>query len=312
MSASKSKSLTIQMAAELSGVSAHTIRAWEKRYQALTPVRTESGRRAYTQAEVDRLILLSSLIQLGSSIGQIAHLPELELNNIYLKISNHSSPLLPEQEQKVNVDLKDSLLKLLVASKKYEMDKISSLLEDLKKQIDPKEMALKILSPLLDEVRDLQEKEVISLAQVKALKAILKFHAGGIIFSQYEKKMKSQIKIALTTLEGDHQNFELLLATLICCHHKLNLFYLNSNLPAGSIVEAVNAIEANILVLTIGKDLQKSDLSLLIHKILSHISNKIRVCLIGEVSLPSNVTNEWKNLSIVSSLEELDLYLGKL
>ena len=78
------KYFNIQMAAELSGLSAHTIRAWEKRYQALTPERAENGRRLYSNREVERLTVLSQLTRLGSSIGQIARLPDEELNEIYL------------------------------------------------------------------------------------------------------------------------------------------------------------------------------------------------------------------------------------
>lgn len=41
--------------AAMVGISAHTIRAWERRYQVLTPHRTATGQRRYTMADVELL-----------------------------------------------------------------------------------------------------------------------------------------------------------------------------------------------------------------------------------------------------------------
>jgi PAS domain S-box-containing protein len=46
---------TIGEVAAMVGMSAHTIRAWEKRYRILTPRRTASGQRRYTMADVELL-----------------------------------------------------------------------------------------------------------------------------------------------------------------------------------------------------------------------------------------------------------------
>ncbi|HEV7464774.1 MAG TPA: MerR family transcriptional regulator [Candidatus Dormibacteraeota bacterium] len=46
---------TIGEVAAMVGMSAHTIRAWEKRHQILTPQRTASGQRRYTMADVELL-----------------------------------------------------------------------------------------------------------------------------------------------------------------------------------------------------------------------------------------------------------------
>ena len=70
---------TINFVARQTGLSVHTIRAWEKRYGAVTPVRAEHARRLYSEKEVERLKLLKAATKAGHSIGQIARasLPEL-------------------------------------------------------------------------------------------------------------------------------------------------------------------------------------------------------------------------------------------
>ena len=49
--------LSVKAVAQLSGVSAHTLRAWEKRHAVVGPLRV-NGRRVYSLADVDKLRLL--------------------------------------------------------------------------------------------------------------------------------------------------------------------------------------------------------------------------------------------------------------
>lgn len=69
----------IQVAARLSGLSPHVIRIWEKRYGAVAPARTETNRRLYTEAEVERLKWLARATAAGHQIGMIARLGVEEL-----------------------------------------------------------------------------------------------------------------------------------------------------------------------------------------------------------------------------------------
>ncbi|HRE83643.1 MAG TPA: MerR family transcriptional regulator, partial [Opitutaceae bacterium] len=60
---------TIQQAAERAGITAHVVRAWEKRYGAVQPARTGTQRRRYTEEDVERLTLLAALARAGHAIG---------------------------------------------------------------------------------------------------------------------------------------------------------------------------------------------------------------------------------------------------
>src|SRR5688500_12071065 len=69
----------IQVVARRTGLSIDVIRAWERRYRLVEPVRTESGRRLYTDADVERLQLLARATLTGRTIGQVAALPSATL-----------------------------------------------------------------------------------------------------------------------------------------------------------------------------------------------------------------------------------------
>jgi DNA-binding transcriptional MerR regulator len=67
----------------LSGVKAHTIRIWEQRYNLLTPDRTDTNIRLYSDHDVKLLLNISLLIRHG---GKISHLSKLSLVEISQKI----------------------------------------------------------------------------------------------------------------------------------------------------------------------------------------------------------------------------------
>lgn len=64
----------IQVVARSTGLSADVIRAWERRYGVVAPVRLPSGRRLYSDADIERLRLLARASLAGHNIGQIAGL----------------------------------------------------------------------------------------------------------------------------------------------------------------------------------------------------------------------------------------------
>jgi DNA-binding transcriptional MerR regulator len=64
----------IQVVARRTGLSADVIRAWEKRYEVVSPVRSATGRRLYSDGDIDRLRLLARSTASGRSIGQVATL----------------------------------------------------------------------------------------------------------------------------------------------------------------------------------------------------------------------------------------------
>lgn len=63
----------------LTGIKAHTIRIWEKRYNLLSPNRTETNIRNYSLASLQKLLNISYLNNNGIKISKIADLKEEEI-----------------------------------------------------------------------------------------------------------------------------------------------------------------------------------------------------------------------------------------
>lgn len=63
----------------LSGIKAHTIRIWEKRFEIIHPNRTDTNIRLYNDAQLKKLLNIATLINAGLKISKIAALSEAAL-----------------------------------------------------------------------------------------------------------------------------------------------------------------------------------------------------------------------------------------
>ena len=77
----------------LTGITSHTLRKWESRYHAIEPVRTDSGRRVYSQGQVDRLLLLRDLVRQGHQISSLAAMSDAALRDLLGTSSDSGEPL---------------------------------------------------------------------------------------------------------------------------------------------------------------------------------------------------------------------------
>lgn len=71
----------------LSGIKSHTIRIWEKRYELLSPNRTQTKIRTYTDSDLVKLLNISILNENGWKISKIASLSETDLTNQVSKVA---------------------------------------------------------------------------------------------------------------------------------------------------------------------------------------------------------------------------------
>ena len=72
-------SFSIKDLENLSGIKAHTIRIWEKRYNLLIPERTDTNIRTYNLQSLQKLLNISFLNSNGYKVSRIAALNEFQI-----------------------------------------------------------------------------------------------------------------------------------------------------------------------------------------------------------------------------------------
>lgn len=163
----------IKAASKLLGIQPGTLRAWERRYQMIAPVRNESGHRLYTEEHIRILKWLTQKVDRGFTISQAVSL--LDKDHESLLETNDGEAL---ANQDMSNDLMEQLLKALLGFDEGQaheiMDKIFSLYSVEKVLND-------IFGTLLVKVGDLWEKDEITSAHEHFASAFLRSRIGMIL-----------------------------------------------------------------------------------------------------------------------------------
>jgi DNA-binding transcriptional MerR regulator/methylmalonyl-CoA mutase cobalamin-binding subunit len=228
----------------------------------VVPARTEGGKRLYSQEQVDRLNKLHELTKLGNSISDIANLEENNLDDLLDKYAHIGKPNgqansiangVHRNVQRENIDINATMQNLLLALNAYKLDIISHELEKVIANLGPRDFALSIITPLLNEVGSMVDNGVINIGQEHSLSAILKFHIGHMLYGHIGKSSKSDLTVAIATPEGELHEFGIMVAALLCVHYNVNFFYMGPNMPADSLAEAAKQIDAKAIMLGVSK-----------------------------------------------------------
>lgn len=75
----------------LTGITAFTLRAWEKRYNGLLPHRTDTNIRYYDGAQVRKLLNIASLVSLGHKASKLIPMDEAQLNKLVVAASEDTA-----------------------------------------------------------------------------------------------------------------------------------------------------------------------------------------------------------------------------
>ena len=118
------------------GIPVSTLRIWETRYGAFSPVKTEGKQRLFEEHDVSKAILLKQLSGEGHAISAIAGLP-LESLRRMSNLQNHVPPKLPPVGQPVSLAVVGLSLANRIESPKFEASlkrhqiKVTDVLVDL-------------------------------------------------------------------------------------------------------------------------------------------------------------------------------------
>lgn len=82
------ESYSINAVEQLTGVKAHTLRIWEKRYNALIPHRTPTNIRYYDDEQLRKLLNISTLQQHGHRISTLMAMEDSEINDLLVAMAN--------------------------------------------------------------------------------------------------------------------------------------------------------------------------------------------------------------------------------
>jgi DNA-binding transcriptional MerR regulator/methylmalonyl-CoA mutase cobalamin-binding subunit len=244
-----SSSYPIRAVAKLTGIPEDTLRAWERRYSAVTPRRAGRGR-AYSDKEIQRLLLLREAVARGHSIGQIAAASDDRLRALLNKSTIIGQPKDGKSPRKISSqeNAESVLSSLLGAVEVYDYLRAERELARLSASISsPRELVHNLASPLMRITGERWHEGRFTIAQEHMITALL----TGLFASMLRLYAPANppAKVLMATPENEHHGFGILAGAMLAAAGGLGAIHLGTNLPTRDIIQAARKTEANAILL---------------------------------------------------------------
>jgi len=230
----------IRAVSRMTGLSLDTLRAWERRYEAVVPRRNDRGR-VYSDGDVARLKKLAALVGQGHAIGTIAGLSDAGLGRLLKGTDALTDP--SEVATVVRVE------PLTSALDRYDLDAIESTLNRYAVMLPPRELVFAVVLPLLQEIGRRWEAGGLRPAQEHLVSAIVRSVLGGLLRATV--RPSASPKIVFATPSGERHELGLLCAALLTASAGYGVVYLGPDLPAGDIAHAATTAGARVVVVSL-------------------------------------------------------------
>jgi MerR family transcriptional regulator, light-induced transcriptional regulator len=282
---------------KLSGIKAHTIRIWEKRYQLIRPERTCTNIRLYSDHDLKRILNISILNRRGLKISHIANLSEEELRDKIVLLSKDSF----RQDDQV-----ENLVLAMIDLDEPRFDKIlsASILN-----IGFEETFHKIVYPLLERIGMLWQSGTINPAHEHFLTNLIRQKLIVAIDGIMQPVLPDRKVFILFLPEGEMHELGLLYYYYLIKKKGHKVLYLGSSVPLHDVAEIIRTLEPDILVSFFVSNLDNKQYGEFLN-----IFGKFpvqKIYLSGMLVRNSNETLP-ENVAVISSPPEFNQMLQKL
>jgi len=232
----------IGFVATRTGLTPHVIRIWELRYNAITPTRTDTNRRLYSDADVERLILLRKATRAGHKISQLSKLPLDRLRAI--------ADASPERRLTPSPAVADvTLAQCLEAVQHLDAHTLERLLAQAALKKSHTAIIETLIVPLMEQVGELWHNGTLRPANEHLATAVVRSFIASI--TEAYPLAAAAPRVIFTTPAGQWHELGALVAAATAATQGWHVTYLGPNLPADEIAAAATQTQATLVALSI-------------------------------------------------------------
>ncbi len=282
----------------LSGIKAHTIRIWEKRYSLIAPQRTATNIRHYCDGELKKLLNISLLNRNGIKISILANLSNEEINEkINQLIYSHR-------------DTETIIEHLAIAMIDLDEARLEKILSRAIMQLGFEETIIKVFYPFLIKIGVLWQTGIINPAQEHFISYLIRRKLLVAIDALMTTSNPGSKRFALFLPEGEYHELGLLFFYYLIKRRGHQVIYFGQSVPLNDLFETKKLKPVNYLVTAFvsfknGKDILRYS------KILTEHFNEQIIYLSG--SQTENIRDSLpKNVRIISSPGQFRDELNKI
>jgi DNA-binding transcriptional MerR regulator/methylmalonyl-CoA mutase cobalamin-binding subunit len=301
----------IQVVARRTGLTADVIRAWERRYRAVSPARTETGRRLYSDADVKRLALMRRATEAGRRIGDVANLADEALAALVaadqapqVKTATDTRPPM------AGAVVKRHLSACLTAVENMQPETLESALESARVALSTPVLLDEVITPLIRRIGDGWRSGSMRVAHEHLASAILHPFLSRLRISTLMPSAGPAAVIA--TLAGQHHELGALMAAVAAASEDWNVIYLGASLPAEEIAYAAACSEARVVGLSIVYPADDPQLTDQLQRLRTALPDSVALMVGGAAAASYSQVLKKIGASTPDDLAQFRLALGQL
>ncbi|MGE0636270.1 MAG: MerR family transcriptional regulator [Bacteroidia bacterium] len=221
---------------KLSGVKAHTIRIWEKRFNIIQPSRTETNFRYYNDEQLKKLLNISLLNNYGYKISKIANLCESEICKEVEKVASGNKSYDAQIEQLV-------VAMIEMDEEKFEQHLTNQILKD-----GFEDAMLQVVYPFFQKVGLLWQTGNVTPAQEHLISNLIR-RKMIVAIDGLSSNIRENSKTFLLFLpEGEMHEIGLLFTKYIIKKHGHKVIYLGQSMPIKYLSDVLKTRNPDYLV----------------------------------------------------------------
>ena len=222
------------------GLSADVLRAWERRYGAIRPQRSEGGQRLYSEDDVNRLRLLRQATLAGHSIAEVARLRTEALEALVDEPRADASRAAPDAESAV-------VRTALAAAERLDAPALEGTLKRAALALGTGFID-RIAPRFLDAVGERWHDGALSPAHEHLATSVVRRVLDWLLDAHAPAPRAPRVVVA--TPAGEHHELGAMLVAAAAAAEGWAVVYLGANLPASDIVTAAEQVRARAVALS--------------------------------------------------------------
>ena len=231
------------------GLTEMTMRAWERRHGAVAPARSKGGQRLFSDADVERLLLLRALTSQGNTISALAPLSTPALRRMAPEVAVATSMNQSTSSSVSGCEYTSELTSCRRAVMALDAERLQQTLMRLALECGPLAFLEDVASPLCGWIGDEWSRNRLTEAQEHSASQVLRQVFGFML--QTLRRERREHHVVLTTLAGERHEFGAMMAGIIAAYDGWSFHYLGPDLPGSAIGSMVKRVEAPLVAVSI-------------------------------------------------------------
>lgn len=229
------------------GIAQDLLRAWEKRYGAVVPGRGPTGRRLYSDEDIERLRLLRTLVGSGRRISDVAALSKDDLMRLAREDALEMTT--PPVARPVVSGESDYVAEALDALERLDKGKLQNILSEAAVSLSSPNLRRQVIVPLLEAIGDRWREGSLRIVHEHLAMAIVRSFMASVVGKPFS--LPTAPRLLVTTPAGQRHELGALLVAGVAEEYGWDVIYLGPDLPAEEIVAAARQLNPKAVALSI-------------------------------------------------------------